>query len=379
MSLGDSTGIVSFADPSADPSATPVSGRSREEFPLTLLDDPGDAGHARAAIDAISFGGWTPIGAGLQRASTMLAGASAPRAILLISDGYENRAPLVADVLASWPTDLRVFTIALGPAADAPLLQSIATQTGGVFQSSPTALDLHLIYNQMRADMTDDGLVLNQAAVDTAQDGAEYFAEVEPAADWLTVTVSSPDRRPPTLCLQSPSGRSVAATDFGVSVRAGEGYVVFRVARPTPGRWRICPAPRSSPFVVAAFVHSPLRLQLRLPARLKAKSLVDDWIHARFGETRLDTVQARFRSRQIPHLPLPRESVDPKSQGWPDALPKDALSSVGTTLRPAAALPWCGGRIVAPRGLSRVELAIEGQLPGGARFHRVALRTVQIA
>jgi hypothetical protein len=75
LSLGDSTGVVTFADPSPDPTATPAADRAKVEAQLTLLDDPGDAAAVRNAIEGITFGGWTPIGAGLLKSAALLAGA----------------------------------------------------------------------------------------------------------------------------------------------------------------------------------------------------------------------------------------------------------------------------------------------------------------
>lgn len=377
LSLGDSTGIVSFADPAADPFATPVAHRSREEFPFTLLNDPGDAGTARSAIDTIGFGGWTPIGAGLQRSAAMLASAASPRAILLISDGYENRDPSVASVLSAWPADLRVFTIALGPAADTALLQQIATQTGGIFQASPTALDLHLIYNQMRADITDDGLVLNRT-VAADQYESEHSAHVEVAADWLTVTVSTADRQPPKIEVISPSGRAVSPHDFGVRVALGDGYAIVRIARPAPGRWRIFTHKQKSAHVVGAFVTSPLRTKIQLPPRLKPKTKTEAKVRAFFAGARLAPVRTRLRSRTIQNIVLPKERAGSDAPGWSDALPREALASIGVTTKLGAAINLPDGRIVALPGLSLVEIEIEGQLPGGAPFRRVAVRTIRV-
>jgi hypothetical protein len=375
LSLGDTTGVVTFADPAADPHATPVAYRSRVEFPMTLLDDPGDASVARSAIDAIAFGGWTPIGAGLSRSETMLAGASTPRAILLISDGYENRDPSAATVLSTWPADLRVFTIALGPAADTTLLQQIATQTGGIFQASPAALDLHLIYNQMRADITDDGLILNRAVAE-GQDEGDHTAQVEPAADWFTVCVSTADRRPPKFTVISPSERAVSPDDFGVRVVQGEGYTIIRIARPAPGRWHISTDKLRSAYVVAAFVTSPLRIEIQLPPHPRPKAELVAKVHASFGDLRLAPVRSMFHLRMVPNVVLPKKLGHAGASGRSEALPLEVMASIRAATKPGTVTTWRGGRIVAPPGLSRVEIEIEGQLPGNAPFRRVAVRTM---
>ncbi len=375
LSLGDTTGIVTFADPSPSPIATPVADRSRVEFPLTLLDDPGDAATALSAIDGIAFGGWTPIGAGLQRSAAMLAGAPAPRAILLISDGFENRDPTVASTLATWPANLRVFTVALGPAADATLLQQIATQTGGLFQSSPTALDLHQVYNQMRADMTDDGLVLN-TAVPASGEESDHEADVEHAVDRLTVTISSADRRPPRIVVVAPSGREVSPDELGVRLTLGEGYAVMTIERPAPGRWRIRSERQRSAHIVAAFVTSPLRTAIHLPARLKPRGKATVGVRSWFDGAPLGPVRVSATSRLIPTVSLPKELESAAEPGWSDRLAPAALASLGTAAQPGVMTAWPEGHAAVPRGISRVQIEIAGMLPGSVPFRRVALRTV---
>lgn len=380
MSLGDSTGIVAFADPSPDPAATPVAKRSGEEFPLTLLNDPGDAGAARAAIDAISFGGWTPIGAGLQRSASMLTGAAAPRAILLISDGYENRNPTVSSVLSTWPSDLRVFTIALGPAADAMLLQQIATATGGIFQASPTALDLHLIYNQMRADITDDGLALNEA-IRPGEEEYEYGALVEPSADWLTVGVSAIDRRTPSVTVLTPAGgRVVSPNDFGVRVVHGEGYSLYRIARPSPGRWRICVTKMKTAGAIAAFVNSPLRVKVSFPCRMKSDAELVVDVRASFGRAQIGTPRHSLDLSTMPSVLLPKEKVQSAAAaGWSDSLPREALASFAVGIKPVRQSVCTTERIRVRRGIFRMAFKLDGELPGGAPFRRIVLRTLNVA
>lgn len=376
MSLGDSTAIVSFADPSPVPGATPLADLSRIEFPLTLLDDPGDAGVARAAIDAIAFGGWTPIGAGLQRAADVLAGVASPRAILLVSDGYDNRAPSALSTLATWPADLRVFTVALGPSADIALLQQIATQTGGVFQASPTALDLQLVYNQMRADISDEGLLLNVANASGRQDGG-YDADVEPAADWLTITVSTLGRKAPAFSVHSPSGRAVRADDFAVHSSRGDGYAVVRIARPAPGRWKVRMGPRASAHVVAAFVTSPLHLRILLPKRWKAGAEAKPAVQLSFEGKRLAPPRLQLQARTVANFALPRDGLRAAgARAADDGVDKSTRARVEAHAARLRQRLDRGERPTEARPLSRLEIEVMGQLPGGAPFRRVAIRTV---
>ncbi|MBI4896742.1 MAG: VWA domain-containing protein [Actinobacteria bacterium] len=414
MSLGDSVAVVSFGDPSPDPAATPPAMRATTELPLTLIDDPGDYSAARASVDGITFNGWTPIGAGLQRSADLLAGSPSPRAVLLISDGYQNRAPIVADVLATFPAGLRVFTIALGAAADVALLQSIATSTGGQFFSSPTALDLHEIYNQIRSDMTDDGLVLNETGQDDSvlnnagfnnveQDGAVgggfHVAEVEIGAERLLISLSlhtkprsSKRRKQPLVEVFSPFGRRVRADDWGVKIVERADYALVEITRPAPGGWEIRPRAGVGAHTVAAFVKSPLALRTTLAP---GKNKIELSVGAAFEDRPL-ALHSGFA--RLADVPLPPPSWLSKQRragiGWSDTLrPVSAgfelhakpVAVERLPLRRAAAAAAADGEVGAGDRLAiattgraprTAKLHIDGKLPGGAPFTRVVTRTL---
>lgn len=364
LSLGDSTAVVSFADPA--PGVTPPGDRARVEAPLTVLDDPGDATTMRAAVDGIAFGGWTPIGAGLLAAAGQLTGAAAPRAVLLVSDGFQNVDPPVATALASLPPGLRVYTVALGPAADATLLQSIATSTGGMFLDSPTALDLHLAYNDMRAGVTDQGLVVNR--IDRAP---VTCIPVEPDADELTVSLSSTGAKLGRVALVAPSGRAVRPDDWGVRTSRGDGYVNISVQRPAVGVWRLIRGERATAGAVAAFVRSPLRLRLRIPDVLQK------------GEPAKVEVRARFEKRPLAAPRVAAASVTRRRLVIPDGLDPDrddekltALLAQHSRRRPRQRA-WDDTAATLPPGISTVSVRIEGRLPGGSPFTRIVRRSIR--
>lgn len=366
LSLGDSTAVVSFADPS--PGSTPVADRARVEVPLTLLAGPGDAAGIRTAIDAIAFGGATPIGAGLQASADQLGAAPAPHAVLLVSDGYNNVPPDVPSALATLPAGLRVYTVALGPAADAALLQGIATSTGALFLPSPTALDLHQAYNDMRAGITDDGLVANDV-LDAAR--PERWVTVEPAADRLLVTASAPDGKLGRMVLTAPSGRPVRSDDWGVSSTRQEGYTNVLVDRPEPGRWRVRLAAEGA--VVGVFVASPLHLDLDLPAAVKGRETVRVQVAARFEDHPLADPRLVVRSRTVPLRELPPD-LDP------DDKDPARLRAWLARHRPGQEkeLVWDTDSAHLPRGWSVVTADVHGRLPGGSRFFRTVRRAVRV-
>ncbi len=413
MSLGDSTAVVSFADPSPDPAATPFADRASVDFPLTALTLP-TMNAARDEIDALAFGGWTSLGAGLQTAADLLAPTTAGRdAIVLLSDGFENREPWTAAALAGFPAGIAVHAIALGPQSDVPLLQQIADQTGGTFHLSPTSLDLYAIYNQIRADATDDDLVFNGEVDTQGDDGGAHFLVEDGVSRLLVSLAGLPSRKSPRVALIDAHGRRLRQGDWGYRLDARRGHLVLRVLRPCPGRWRIC-IDEPGLFRVAAFVRSPLKLRvLPEPFRDGKRGRVGLAVaaHSRFaGGLRLEG-SAALRTAAAWHAP-----VAPKSLEWLDAAGAQLRSREGLRLERLHAAKGDGAAGLSGRGcgavLERVprclregkylgaqatgiehalvfaeslapgtytvDLRIAGEIGGHSRFERVARRSVVI-
>lgn len=358
MSIGDSVGVVSFADPSPDPDATPFADRARVDLALTPLT-PASLVQAHDGIDALAFSGWTSLGAGLQAAAGQLAsGATARDAIVLLSDGYENRAPWTGDVLATLPAGLPVHTVALGSQSDIPLLQHIASETGGSFHLSPTSLELYEIYNQIRADASDDDLVFN-AALSAPQDDAgdddgdninararlshadpshpslsrrgraDAGFWVEPGVGRLLLSLASPSGKPPgKVALIDPFGRHLRRGDWGYEVASHAGHLSLRVLRPAPGRWRI-DVDGAEHCVLGAFVRSPLQVSCvprLLWERKRRLAVLEVSVDSRFA----GSMELEGSAVLTPIAPW-QPAVDPASLEWLDA--------AGARLR-----PHCGTR-----------------------------------
>lgn len=414
MSIRDEVAVVSFADPSPDPSATPLEDRAVVEFPLTEIDDAGDFAAARASVDGLAFGGWTPIGAGLAKSAEELAGASHPKAVVLLSDGFENRDPPTADVLATFPPDIRVYTVAMGGLADVPLLQDVAAQTGGQFYMSPTAIELHEIYNQVRSDVSDDGLVLNAVVGEPDGDddaAAPHHAYVEAGAAKLIASVSwGGKNRKARLRVVDPFGREMRDRDWGVRTTRGDGYVLLRIDRPAPGRWTICPERLDGPYVVAAFVRSPLRLQIKTgwerkdrarAALITLRAQVPGAAFAPVLSGTASLTELRFLDKKLAFPTKRRETT------WTDTLP-GSLSLDQEPLRAPQSGGCASSSILRPLELSArskavrtpdagrdgaglyafrlnvppatgahvARLRVEGHMANGFRFERVALTTL---
>lgn len=173
-----------------------------EASPLVIAGDA-ERGALMQAIDRISVGGATSIGAGLRTAGLELlplighGRLGVPGAILLLSDGGENTAPWVGEACTYMPLpglchswdelpsgryfqyidgrwDLgvlqeiklqgpKVYTIALGSGSDQYLLDYIARNTGGRYYLSPgtSGMAEHLQRHPRRLEQGTEGNVVH--------------------------------------------------------------------------------------------------------------------------------------------------------------------------------------------------------------------------
>jgi hypothetical protein len=270
MSLNDSTAVVSFNQTAA------------VELPLTTITSAGDYAAARSAVSSIAFGGATSIGAGIQKALSVLPASGAQRSILLLSDGYENTPPMVTSILPSVPSGVPIHTIALGAASDQALLQSIAATTGGSYFFSPDELGLFQIYNIAHGVMADADMVLEETVSGSGiDDGYSSFRRdiiVDEDADFLDVSIAAQQsavRLEATL-------RSISSPNADLSRiarKSGSGYLVLHLKRPQAGIYelRVMVQSRAAALCsIAAYLRSPLRLRLgRFDKRLAAGQPID--------------------------------------------------------------------------------------------------------
>ncbi len=286
MGVDDSVGVVSFGD------------TGDEHYPGTgapqQIVDQSTRDAATAAVDAIGFGGCTFMGAGIQEAGSMLAGAGTRRAMVLLSDGYDNKGcdegnpakPWAVDAAAALPANLPIYSCAMGPASDQTLLAQLADDTFGRYYFMPTIDDLFEIYNYIRGQVTGDGVIVNESSVASV---SQVSGWVDGCADSVLFTVAWHDTslryvpRDPkgageiAVRLRSPGGRWLprSATEF--TRHAGNGYVSFTIHDPQPGLWTVEVATdrqRHTPYTVGGFVRSPLTLQLDVPTFVRVGEVI---------------------------------------------------------------------------------------------------------
>ncbi len=209
------------------------------------LQTAGGRDAIHAAIAAIVSGGGTSIGGGLQGARDTLIGdvvAGRPRFIVLMSDGQENEAPMIADVLPSViAAGLTVHTIGLGDADEAALVM-IADATGGTYSYAPTLLELASIFAGVAGDVLDQQDLVNRRA--TVAAGEEERVEVLIDATMSDATLAINwigEGGELTVDLEAPDGTVTGCDTATGDIRCASGrtFVAFRLIDPAPGVWTL--------------------------------------------------------------------------------------------------------------------------------------------
>jgi len=233
MQAGDSIGVVSFG------------GYATLNYPLTAVTSETQTA-AKNAIDSIYSINATSIGAGLESALNDYLIHGNPdnsHSILLISDGYENSYPYASNILPQLQSnDISVYSVGLGNTADASLLQSIATSTGGTYTFSPTPADLTAIYNRLAGKISGQQMVTSgEGDLLPGQTNSEQALigtrSATFAVSWDNLTAGI------DFSLLTPSGNVIDSDSpsFDAAVEYFEtmGFAFYRIIAPETGSWII--------------------------------------------------------------------------------------------------------------------------------------------
>lgn len=286
MAEGHKLGVVAFGGCLAgdrediwDVPATPL------EL-ATLLNKSAATGAVSTNVTVPNAGCLTPLGAGVERAIQILNAEppdpSRKRAILLLSDGWENSgspracngsdptAPcLGTSILSQLQTgDIRLYSIALGAAAGTDCLECLPTNTGGAWYApAGPGIDLAEVYAHMQQSYSADDLYRADTGVSGGNDDT-YRTFFEGADDLLYFGLQT-DRLDAELGLeiQPPGGSWLPSTAVpGASVHKDRGYEVVRVTNPAAGEWayRVVGKPRQAYLVTVRSDRVETRLRLDL-------------------------------------------------------------------------------------------------------------------
>lgn len=232
MNTNDMIGVASY------------SSSASVNYGLTKITSDTTKQNAKTAIDGISAGGMTSIGAGLQAAYNELVNKgdpSHPHSIVLMSDGWHNTAPHPDTVLPDIRNaNIRVFTIGLGAGADASLLSHIAHDSGcggGEYYYSPGSGELSAIYNAIAGVVKAESTVKTVTGSVQQDETITHKVDIDPTIDVVTFTVTWTSGTL-NLGLERPDGSKVDPSDPDVISHTKEAtYETYTMDSPMVGEW----------------------------------------------------------------------------------------------------------------------------------------------
>ncbi|MFY9943459.1 MAG: S8 family serine peptidase [Desulfobacterales bacterium] len=236
LQINDRAGLVSFAASAAT------------DMGFTAIDSQDVKDDAHDLIDPITAGGMTDLREALEQGVSALgADAGRPRAIVFLSDGYHTEPPPVIDnsfLDSVAAANVRVYTIALGPASDMAVLNTIASRTGaGAVYAIESAADIHKlqeIYYDITGDVGCGGVAHLSSAPLNNGERLDEAVQINRVARQAFFAVAWP--RPGVemfFWLKSPSGRAYSPGTSDANFYRGSSHAFYRIARPEAGAWSL--------------------------------------------------------------------------------------------------------------------------------------------
>ncbi|MDQ0574297.1 VWA domain-containing protein [Agromyces albus] len=241
--LNDRLGVVSFAN------------SARTDIGLTTISGDPDRDSVQNAIGTIAAGGQTAIGDGLRQALDEILAAgqrAATQVAVLLTDGLHNSGEDPNAVLPDLSANgVRVYTIGVGPSIDSPLLQSIASSTGGTFyridpslSSADQEFRIRTVLQEISGVARDNGGVVTTRPEKLGEEKVvERRVLIEEGSELATFAVTwDGDPRAIDLELEAPDGTVInlgAVPPEARPIDTGRPYTGFQVEKPVPGEWLV--------------------------------------------------------------------------------------------------------------------------------------------
>ena len=231
---GDRLGMGSFSTSATSPPETPPAPVTSGHKQTLVGPSPFTAG----TIGALGPGGWTSIGGGLSVALQAFGTTANQRAILLLTDGLQNSAPMVEDVEGQLG-NTRLCVVGFGSEwnLDGALLNRIARDHGGLYTRANDGLALKKFFalcfgNIFLANMlADPELIVPANQINAAELPIEVCGE-----DRLTAVVGwNVPGEDLDVTLVTPNGVAVHAASAGVAGERGRTWAFLRVPLPFGG------------------------------------------------------------------------------------------------------------------------------------------------
>ncbi|MFN2425007.1 MAG: VWA domain-containing protein [Candidatus Binatia bacterium] len=210
-----------------------------------------------AVLGSLAAEGDTALGTGLERAQEALKKVervARHRAIILLTDGARNVgiAPGHGNLLD--PLLYRVFTVAVGRAADGLTLAALAARSGGVAYEAPEATGMPAILAELASRHDGSAPILPRTPFDLARAGEETTTSTKPVSSSRDFEITVEEKASELVLflgtrndriddwrllfeLQAPDGERI--DDTSPQSRAERGFVAVKVTDPKPGRWRL--------------------------------------------------------------------------------------------------------------------------------------------
>lgn len=200
----------------------------------------GPAPYSAGAVGALTPGGWTSIGGGIDAAQAEFAGpGSNPKTILLLTDGLQNTPPLI-DAAVSDIGATTVHAIGLGTEAnlDGAILSDLAQSTGGAYTRAGDGLDLKKFFALAFGDIFEAGTLTDprfRLARDRDETDPVEFAVCDEERITAVVGWDRPDGRL-EIVLTAPDGTQVTAATPGVEAAEGRTWTFLKLPLPHTGQ-----------------------------------------------------------------------------------------------------------------------------------------------
>jgi hypothetical protein len=210
-----------------------------------------DVAATRRALDGLTTGGGTNIGAGLQAALDQFARNPAQpgtrQQIILVTGGYTSEG-LTNEQILSGPAataksrNIPIYTVGLGlipQIVEGAFLADLASATGGayLFADTPDKLAGTLLtyqsYNTSRI------LAKHEGEIRAGQSLRTGAVEVPSGSQSLRMAYRSGAGTGLDISLTQPGGRVLTKNDFATSLKKQGDTTVLTIDNPPPGRWEI--------------------------------------------------------------------------------------------------------------------------------------------
>ena len=222
-------GMVSFSTAASNPADMPLTSVAGAPAALT------------AALTGVAAAGSTSIGDGLLKGQALVAGGSNQRkAMLLLTDGMENSPPTIGTAQNSLG-DTHVCSVGLGTpgSLDGPKLRDLSERQGGIYISTPNALELKKFFVFCFADIFDSFAGEDPiSTLPAAQFATPLTTHMSVGDEKIVFVLSWTDPLPIgslRLAVTTPSGWPVDLNAPGVESVFGPTWHIVRIKPPYRG------------------------------------------------------------------------------------------------------------------------------------------------